>query len=32
MPATFDNLGISFQYPDNWQLDEAGHLRTGKVR
>jgi hypothetical protein len=23
MPATFDKLGIYFQYPDNWTLDEA---------
>jgi hypothetical protein len=29
MPATFDNLGISFQYPDNWQLDE-GEIRAGQ--
>ncbi len=29
MPATFDNLGITFQYPDNWQLDEE-ELRAGK--
>jgi hypothetical protein len=26
MPATFNNLGITFQYPDNWQLDEAEML------
>jgi len=29
MPAKFQKLGISFQYPDNWTLDEedagAGH-------
>ncbi len=29
MPSTFASLGISFQYPDNWTLDEqdalAGH-------
>lgn len=29
MPTTFDNLGISFQYPDNWQLDEA-EVRAGQ--
>ncbi len=29
MPATFDNLGITFQYPDNWQLDEE-ELRGGQ--
>ncbi len=27
MPATFDNLGITFQYPDNWQLDEEEMAR-----
>ena len=26
MPVTFDNLGITFQYPDNWQLDEEEML------
>ena len=29
MPATFDNLGITFQYPDNWQLDEE-EMRQGQ--
>ena len=29
MPVTFDNLGISFQYPDNWQLDEE-EIRAGQ--
>lgn len=29
MPATFDNLGIIFQYPDNWQLDEE-EVRAGQ--
>ena len=29
MPATFDNLGITFQYPDNWQLDEE-EIRGGQ--
>jgi hypothetical protein len=23
MPARFDRLGISFQYPDNWTLDDS---------
>jgi hypothetical protein len=23
MPARFDGLGISFQYPDNWTLDDT---------
>jgi hypothetical protein len=23
MPATFNSLGISFQYPDNWTLDDS---------
>jgi hypothetical protein len=26
MPAHFDSLGISFQYPDNWTLDDADAL------
>ena len=26
MPARFDKLGISFQYPDNWTLDEEDAL------
>ena len=29
MPATFDNLGITFQYPDNWQLDDE-EIRSGQ--
>jgi hypothetical protein len=29
MAAKFDNLGISFQYPENWQLDEA-EIRAGQ--
>ena len=29
MPATFDNLGITFQYPDNWLLDEE-EIRAGQ--
>jgi hypothetical protein len=29
MAAKFDNLGISFQYPENWQLDE-GEVRAGQ--
>lgn len=23
MPARFDKLGVSFQYPDNWTLDDS---------
>ena len=23
MPARFDKLGISFQYPENWTLDDT---------
>jgi hypothetical protein len=23
MPATFNGLGIQFQYPDNWKLDDS---------
>jgi hypothetical protein len=26
MPCQFDKLGISFQYPDNWTLDEEDAL------
>lgn len=26
MPAKFDKLGISFEYPDNWTLDEEDAL------
>jgi hypothetical protein len=26
MPAEFDRLGISFQYPENWTLDEEDAL------
>jgi hypothetical protein len=26
MPARFDSLGISFQYPDNWTLDDSDAL------
>jgi hypothetical protein len=26
MPAHFDRLGISFQYPDNWTLDDSDAL------
>jgi hypothetical protein len=29
MAATFENLGISFQYPENWQLDED-EIRAGQ--
>lgn len=26
MPAQFNSLGISFQYPDNWKLDDSDAL------
>ena len=26
MPRTFDNLGIRFIYPDNWELDDSEAL------
>lgn len=26
MPALFDSLGISFQYPENWTLDDSDAL------
>jgi hypothetical protein len=26
MPARFDSLGIAFQYPDNWKLDDTDAL------
>lgn len=29
MPAIFERLGISFQYPENWTIDEADVL-TGR--
>jgi hypothetical protein len=29
MAARFENLGISFQYPENWQLDEED-IRAGQ--
>ncbi len=29
MAAKFDNLGISFQYPENWELDEE-EIRAGQ--
>lgn len=30
MPKQYDNLGIAFQYPDNWELDEEQlDLETG---
>jgi len=31
MPATFDNLGISFQYPENWTIDEEDVQKGGCV-
>jgi len=27
MPAKFDKMGISFQYPENWTLDEEDALQ-----
>ena len=30
MPAEFNNLGISFQYPDNWTLDDSD-ARLGRT-
>jgi len=30
MPLAFDRLGISFQYPDNWVLDEEDALSGGE--
>ena len=30
MPARFERLGISFQYPDNWTLDEEDALAGGQ--
>ena len=30
MPARFEKLGISFQYPDNWTLDEGDALEGGR--
>jgi hypothetical protein len=30
MPAHFDRLGISFQYPENWTLDDSDALRGHK--
>jgi hypothetical protein len=29
MPATFDKMGIAFQYPENWTLDEEDAV-TGR--
>ena len=30
MPATYEKLGIRFQYPDNWTLDEGEALEGEK--
>jgi hypothetical protein len=27
MPATYNKMGISFQYPENWELDERDALQ-----
>lgn len=29
MPKTFDKMGIAFQYPDNWTVDEEDALAGG---
>jgi hypothetical protein len=31
MPAVFDKLGIRFQYPDNWTLDETEALEGNET-
>jgi hypothetical protein len=31
MPAKFENLGISFQYPDNWTLDDSDAIAGGNA-
>ena len=31
MAANFDKLGIHFQYPENWQLDESEALQGNQV-
>ncbi len=31
MPSTYDKLGIRFQYPDNWQLDEGDALEGNRA-
>src|SRR5688572_28916404 len=30
MPALYDKLGVSFQYPDNWRVDENDAVEGGK--
>ena len=30
MPVSFNRMGISFQYPDNWTLDEQDALAGRK--
>jgi hypothetical protein len=30
MPALFDRLGIRFQYPDNWRLDQEDAIEDGQ--
>jgi hypothetical protein len=30
MPALFDRLGIKFQYPENWQLDQDDAIEGGQ--
>lgn len=31
MPAKFEKLGITFQYPDNWTLEEEAQVGRGSV-
>jgi hypothetical protein len=30
MPATFDQLGLRFEYPDNWTIDSAEEIETSQ--
>ena len=30
MPRTFDKVGVRFQYPDNWSLDESESVDGGR--
>jgi hypothetical protein len=31
MPALFDKLGLRFQYPENWQVDESDALQGDRA-
>ena len=31
MPSTYDKLGIRFQFPDNWSLDENEARDSGNA-